>query len=168
MSGAILTPGDHRAYTLKPHWAHAIAHLGKRCENRNTPIPKGLVGTRIAIHAGASMLGDGWLGDLLPFYGNAEHLWMHDARQGRPWARGAVSYSAFVATGVLAASVDWEDQDGDAPAWTRWGMRSHRWWWRLDGVLPLAQPVPVVRGSQGPWRLTPEQVEAINAAGGGL
>lgn len=50
-----MPPADPRAYTLHPHWAHAVAHLGKRVENRRTPIPAGLVGERIAIHAGADL-----------------------------------------------------------------------------------------------------------------
>lgn len=57
-------PPDARAVTLHPHWAHAVAWLGKRIENRNRPIPPALVGQRVAIHAGAT-LPAGWADDML-------------------------------------------------------------------------------------------------------
>ena len=41
------------ALTLHPHWAHSVAWLKKTIENRARPIPRALVGERIAIHAGA-------------------------------------------------------------------------------------------------------------------
>ena len=150
---AILTPGDHRAYTLKPHWAHAIAHSGKRCENRKGPIPKALQGKRVAIHAGAA---------------NGRHWFQDLAAMNAPIVGG--HRSAFVATAVLAfcCEAGQSEQDPNDPNWADWGLFTWPWWWRLNDVRTLAKPVPVARGAQGPWRLTPEQVEAINAQGGGL
>jgi len=45
------------ALTLWPEWAFAVAHLGKRIENRSWRPPKRHVGSRIAIHAGAHIGG---------------------------------------------------------------------------------------------------------------
>ena len=45
--------GALRALTLWPEWAWAVCHLGKNVENRSWPIPRGMVGETIAIHAGA-------------------------------------------------------------------------------------------------------------------
>ena len=42
-----------RAITLWPEWAGSIAYLDKRVENRTWEPPKDVIGTRIAIHAGA-------------------------------------------------------------------------------------------------------------------
>jgi len=42
-----------RALTLWPEWAGAIAYLDKRVENRAFRPPASILGTRIAIHAGA-------------------------------------------------------------------------------------------------------------------
>ena len=45
------------ALTLWPEWAFAIAHLGKRVENRVWEPPRWLVGKWLAIHAGAHIGG---------------------------------------------------------------------------------------------------------------
>lgn len=44
------------AITVKPQWAYAMLHLGKRLENRDF-FPDGLVGQRIALHAGRGLTG---------------------------------------------------------------------------------------------------------------
>ena len=41
-----------KALTLHAPWAFAVAHLGKRVENRTWQPPESLIGQRIAIHAG--------------------------------------------------------------------------------------------------------------------
>ncbi|MCK4792184.1 MAG: hypothetical protein KAV87_51115 [Desulfobacteraceae bacterium] len=46
-----------KALTLWPGWAWAVCHLGKRVENRGRPMPKSIIGQRIAIHAGANIGG---------------------------------------------------------------------------------------------------------------
>jgi hypothetical protein len=46
-----------KAITLWPEWAWAIANLDKRIENRIWSPPKGMIGQRIAIHAGANIGG---------------------------------------------------------------------------------------------------------------
>lgn len=154
----LLTNGDFRAYTLKPHWAHAIAHLGKRCENRTRPIPRGLVGKRVAIHAGAvSGLPRDWRYEILSANG--------------PTAPFEPGCSAFVATAVLAEHTErfpGELGNGPLPEWMAWGDDNAASWWRLTDVRTLRCPVPVARGAQGPWRLTQEQVDAINEQGGEL
>lgn len=44
------------AITVKPQWAWAMLHLGKRIENRDF-FPDSLVGKRIALHAGKRLAG---------------------------------------------------------------------------------------------------------------
>jgi hypothetical protein len=44
------------AITIKPHWAWAILHAGKRVENRDF-LPPALVGQRVALHAGRPLGG---------------------------------------------------------------------------------------------------------------
>jgi len=41
-----------KGLTLRHPWAFAIAHWGKRIENRTWKPPKALIGQRIAIHGG--------------------------------------------------------------------------------------------------------------------
>lgn len=175
-----LTDGDFRAYTLKPHWAHAIAHLGKRCENRTRPIPKGLVGKRVAIHAGAwsGIERVAWLDELdaaFPGTKAERRRLTHGGLAPHPSYASGIAHasrmhcSSFVATAVLASSCapGADTLDLRDTQWTAWAMPGF-WWWRLTDVHTLRCPVPVARGAQGPWRLTQEQVDAINAQGGGL
>lgn len=179
----LLTAGDFRAYTLKPHWAHAIAHLGKRCENRTRPIPKGLVGKRVAIHAGAwsGIERVAWLDELDTAFpgtmaerrercgGSLAPEGLSAGQAGRPAKPGVMRCSAFVATAVLASSCapGADTLDLRDTQWTAWAMPGF-WWWRLTDVRTLSSPVPTARGAQGPWRLTQDQVDAINAQGGAL
>ena len=44
-----------RALTLWQPWAHAVAHLGKRIENRPWKPWPAVIGTRVAIHAAAKV-----------------------------------------------------------------------------------------------------------------
>jgi len=147
---------EMRALTLKPHWAHAVAHLGKRCEARSWPIPEALAGQRIAIHAGAT-LPKGWESDLL------------NAHPAGPTSIVSVLGSipvrsrAIVATAVLRTC--WpSDEDGDGwpiPAWLNWRDYSAAYWWRLDDVRTLAKPVPLQRGQLGLWRLPLDVVSQV-------
>lgn len=45
-----------QAITVRPHWAWAMLHADKRIENRDF-FPGGLVGQRIALHAGRGLTG---------------------------------------------------------------------------------------------------------------
>ena len=123
-----------RAITLKPWWAWAIAHAGKRIENRSWP-------TRyrgpLAIHAGCARF---TTAERLSF---AQRL----AAGGREHPdESAIDRSAIVAIAVLVDCVQLpSDQLG------AWGA-PNSWHWLLEDVRPLAQPIPM-SGKLGIWRL---------------
>jgi hypothetical protein len=147
-----------RAITLWPEWAGAIAYLDKRVENRTWEPPRDVIGTRIAIHAGAYTGGgkgtgrriegltavarmatrSGWQlrrDGSLRKDGNAVALTSLDARCG-----------AILATAVVVG-FDLDQRTGwDVPGQVHW---------RLDDVI-VVQPVLCV-GLQRVWRLD-EQV----------
>ncbi len=162
-----------RALTLKPHWAHAVAHLGKRCENRKRPIPQGFVGERVAIHAGAT-LPKRWNVDLWCAHPWSEALvWRPCAEHGVDIAHGSGEWKvlatrAIVATAVLGVDVKAAPGRWAAPGtWTGWGDAKAAYWWRLDDVRTLVEPVPFPkpnRGQLGLWRLWPILAEAVQAA----
>jgi hypothetical protein len=157
-----------RALTLHPEWAHAIAHLGKRIENRPWKPPEKLLGERIAIHAGKSVGGrpgfpamlDGCRAvaarDPLTVFA----LEAGEAYLGTPLRMRLIETSAIIATARLDG---WSDAEGRAElpaeatppdAW-RWGDPTSPFWWHLSDVR-LVVPVPC-RGSLGLWTV-PEDV----------
>ena len=123
-----------RAITLKPWWAWAIAHAGKRIENRSWP-------TRyrgpLAIHAGCARF---TTAERLSF---AQRL----AAAGLELPdESSIDRSAIVATAVLVDCVQLpSDQLG------AWGALCS-WHWLLEDVQPLARPVPM-SGKLGIWRV---------------
>ena len=138
-----------KALTLHPEWAHAIAHLGKRTENRTWRPPEALIGQRIAIHAGAS-IGGGRGRDAEDVALNAI------SRIAGAWVcAGDVRRRAVVAV----ATIQSVDDDHRAP----WDVAG-QWHWRLSGVVTLASPVPVARGRLGLWRLDDHTEAAVIAA----
>lgn len=176
-----------RALTLRPHWAHAVAHLGKRIENRTRPIPPALVGQRVAIHAGAT-LDEAWLADLLDAapVGRADSLgYSLGYRLPQP-SDGAVRKVAYsveedritehvvVTRAIVAvATVRPHDPPNMAALWARfaplvyhaspppWADPEADYWWALSDVVTLARPVPVARGQLGLWRLDLETDAAV-------
>lgn len=182
-----MTPTDARAVTLHPHWVHAVAHLGKRIENRNRPIPPALVGQRVAIHAGATLPRR-----LVQWGPRLEEQWIRDLATGSCGGTLLVSCGvlagagpvtsadygpprrivtrAIVATAVLAGEVELTVDDRidgkHGYGWPAWYLPEYRHHWRLADVLTLAQPVPVRRGQLGLWRLDAATVDAVGAAGG--
>ena len=119
-----------RALTLRQPWAHAVAHLGKRVENRGWSPPAHLVEEVIAIHAGVTVDED-----------DALHLVDLGHELPRELVRGAV-----IAVAVLEGVVTREDALPDD---------QRRWWvgpfgWVLADVVALPKPVPC-RGAQGLW-----------------
>jgi len=177
-----------RALTLLPPWSHAVTWLGKRCENRKLPIPDGLLGQRIAIHAGAT-LPKGWNDDLRAaapgellfvvssppgpcFVGYGDPL---DVERRREISNGPrILTRAIVATAVLAACVDAQEDEivewQSTPGWLAWRDTSAAYWWRLDAVRRLVDPVPFpkpLRGQLGLWhldRVSPEIDERVRRA----
>lgn len=148
-----------RALTLRPHWAHAVAHLGKRVENRTRPIPEALVGQRVAIHAGA-VLPKGWYRELL----GATDRDMADVL-----ALDSMPHRAIVATAVLAECVEVASEKAYCDRWCmvtprerwmrEWTDWSEPYWWRLTDVVTLDEPIPWERGQLGLWNL-PDDVSA--------
>jgi hypothetical protein len=122
-----------KALTLHAPWAHAVAHLGKDIENRTWRPPASVIGTRIAIHAGATAT-------------DAEYFAL--ARITRTDSFDGVHRGFVVATAVVNEVVT----ESDSP-----------WWigpigWVLSDVRALATPVPC-KGRLGLWTL-PDDVAA--------
>lgn len=137
-----------RALTLTPHWAHAIAHMNKRIENRSRHIPLALVGQRIAIHAGAT-LPTGWALELAACnLGPNPQLREED-----------IATRGIVATALLAYAE--RSSSWDVPPWA---MRDAAWWWHLADVRVLRRVVPVQRGQLGLWRLDAETEREVTDA----
>ena len=138
-----------KALTLHPEWAHAIAHLGKRTENRTWRPPEAMIGRRIAIHAGASIAGGRGR--------EAADIVLNTiSRIAGTWVcAGDVRCRAIVATATIASA----DDDHRTP-WDATGQ----WHWRLSGVVTLSTPVPVARGRLGLWRLDSDTEAAVIAA----
>jgi hypothetical protein len=133
-----------RALTLRPHWAHAVAHMGKRIENRSRPIPKALVGCRVAIHAGATL----------------PRLWLDDLIESSPKPVTPIGADEIVTRHIVATAVLnwWEWPAGDTVCDTPpWGFIDSIFWWHLAEVRTLASPIPMQRGQLGLWHL-PEDI----------
>lgn len=157
-----------RALTLKPHWAHAVAWLDKRIENRSRPIPPKLVGKRVAIHAGASHV-RGWAHELVVHLDPSSFrtridgggLQQHVAMGS--WAHHLPATRAIVATAVLGYSRPAVEHTGigGPPAW---GDPTSAWWWHITSVRRLVEPVAVQRGQLGLWTLDDDTTAAVEAA----
>ena len=146
-----------KALTIKPHFAHAIAFLGKRIENRAKAIPRNSPpGTRIAIHAGAS-LPSGWADQLraaCPTGPNRLDLLVGQVTQtawyeGEPEHR-SIHMRGIVATAVLARCVDAHRGTQGQP----WADPAAAFWWHLEDVRVLEHPIHVERGQLGLWNLS--------------
>lgn len=125
------------ALTLWPEWAHAVAHLGKRVENRSWKRDS-IIGQDIAIHAGAKIGGgQGVQRGLL------QVQWMSPSRFKSPLQEKDIVTSAIVAVVRIKDMV----QDSGLP-WAADGQ----WHWVLDNVRVLEEPVPC-SGRQGLWKV---------------
>jgi len=140
-----------KALTLHQPWAWAIAHAGKRIENRSWRPPASIVGQRIAIHAG-----QGWNWD--------KTIWgTSTPPPTKAWLQQQGMVGAIVATAKVVAA-------GDDSMLYREGLASLddlRWYcgpvgWVLEDVRPMARPVPC-NGAQGLWTLSDELVAAVAA-----
>lgn len=143
-----------RALTLWQPWAYAVAHLGKRIENRPWKPWPSIVGKVVAIHAAARRDP----ADELNAAGFICHRALGDLPPVASLPRGAIVATARV-TGSVSASDD------------PWFVGP--WGWTLDEVVALPAPVPC-RGAQGLWIVPPEaaaqvfeQVKGAQAPGGG-
>ncbi len=162
-----------RALTLYPHWAHAILGHGKCIENRAGPIPAGLVGARVALHAGAFRPGR-WWDDVRQASGGTvprgvapvpltreDRDWHAPFAMRGPWRSDTrhMQCRAIVGTAVLVEHIDAATRRGDGPGGQPWGDDGAAWWWGLADVRILPEAIPWRRGRLGLWRL-PEDVAA--------
>jgi hypothetical protein len=121
-----------RALTIHQPWAWAIAHAGKRIENRTWKPPVSLVGSHLAIHAGKVFSDDGELSLILRGFDPPD-----------TYVRGAIVAVAKVA--------GWVERSGDP-----WFVGPIGW--ELS-ELRVFEPVPC-KGAQGLW-LVPDGVLSI-------
>jgi hypothetical protein len=147
-----------RALTLRPHWAHAVAHMGKRIENRSRPIPKALVGHRVAIHAGAT-LPKGWALEIADHDPGANPgPIVVDAEDLAPAGVNMLRTRCIVATAIIQPRTGlwtWAMEGG--PDLPHWADPEADYWWTLEDVRTLASPIPMQRGQLGLWHL-PEDI----------
>lgn len=159
-----------KTLTMFPEWAFAIAHLGKRVENRGWRPPLSLVGQRLAIHAGAHI--GGRKGRVATDEGvrAVEHMcpdlrlecnwWPPDPpsfRLDRDGPYHPVVTSAVVATCTVAGLVDDrpELRKGSRGSPVPWGVPDQVWW-ILSDVQVLEKPIPC-KGRQGLWEFRPDE-----------
>lgn len=122
-----------RALTLWQPWAHAIAYMGKRVENRGWPVPHWMEGRLLAIHAGKRIDEDAWR----VFEDNGVRIPHRDQL-----ARGAVVAVAQVVSCVRT----YDELDPDQRKWF-FGPCG----WVLRDIVPI-EPIPM-RGFQGLWKV---------------
>ena len=162
------------AITVRPNWAYAFVHLGKRIENR-TFTPDSLLGRRIALHAGkhignggsrpatfrglrdlaSSMVQSGYLAcpvwqDDTPMLAWAES---HNAAREQHYLVSEVEMPRSCVFAVATIDMAGEtDRDG-------WAMGNHIHWLMRDlRVLPAPISCP---GQQGVWRLSDDVEEQV-------
>lgn len=151
------------AFTCRQPWAHAIAHLGKRLENRTRGPGAAHVGRLVAVHAGATKDVDGYeelaarglyrVGDRVPIravVAVARILAVGDHRDG------SVN---VLATGDRAIDVPVLE----ALAGTAWLRLDARKVWILGDVQPI-EPVTWAGGALGVWRMPEALRERVEAA----
>ncbi len=165
-----------QALTLTQPWAHAIAHLGKRIENRTWAPPTRMLGRWMAIHAGKKLDREA-LEDLVierAQYTPAEVVGAEITVRGM--AQGAILAVARLDGWVRGGGVSDHERRVLATSWA--GAEPElvkraeeatrdRWWagpvgWVFGDVVRLAEPVPHV-GAQGLWVVSPEACRAIRA-----
>lgn len=166
------------ALTLIPPWAHAVAHWGKRVENRSWAPPRGLLGKQIAIHSGKSpwrqrkngewAINEGALEDVreaIRFCEKASAGEVPNPTTAK-WIHERCSAVLCVAT-----VAGWVHEDGyralNRPE--RFASRTDTgpWFvgpygWVLSDVVALPEPVPC-SGKQGVWSLPADVDAAVRA-----
>lgn len=150
------------ALTLWPEWAWAVAHLGKRVENRTWAPPRWAMGRRLAIHGGAAFGGHtarvGAGGKVPASWLYAVQAMLDMGLRAGEAAVGPVTMgrlipeaqSKIVAVGRLSGVVT-ESADP-------WFVGPFGW--VLSDVVVLPAPVPC-RGAQGLWEVPQTEREAV-------
>lgn len=132
------------ALTIKHPWAFAIAHWGKRIENRTWKPPKSLIGKRFAIHGGKVPTSRSELeGVRRQFNSLVEEFGLPKYRINGDITLRDVMTPGIVCTAILdgwtSHTVDpWFDGSG--------------YGWILSNVTVIAEPIPI-KGAQGLWNV---------------
>lgn len=154
-----------KALTLHQPWSWAIAHAGKRVENRTWAPPASVIGQRVAIHAGLKHY---CFGEAL----YREHPLLPQFPDPGTLVHGAVESVATIAgwVGTNAYNVA-PDLAGASGKDTAIAARHSPWWvgpigWVLTDVSALPEPVPC-KGAQGLWTLPGDVESAVLAQLGG-
>lgn len=140
-----------RAITLHQPWSWAIAHAGKRIENRDWGPPSWIIGKKIAIHAGKKLEKDA-----------ADDL-RHQATGGTIPMEGLIIAvpvpDVFVQGAIesVATVIGWCEGISETHPQHGWFCGPRGWVLAAD-VFVLPEPVPC-RGYQKIWML-PDDVEA--------
>jgi hypothetical protein len=138
-TNSVKRPGGLRALTIKPPWAWAIAHAGKRIENRSwTTKYRG----PLVIHSGIGL--------------KAADVASLERILGKRVDPKRFHLGAIVATATLADVLPLE------ACADRWAIGPYCW--ILKDIRPLAEPIPVL-GSLGLWdpraRLSSAKAKAL-------
>lgn len=165
--------GEFRALTVRPPWAHMIAHCGKAPENRSKPVSyRGL----IAIHAGAYSRWDRDAEDspvAVRAWREWAARWTYPGQPVKPLTRdGAFQLMTFGAVIAVAEVTGchhsdecmfpgWPVPPGGRTGCSPWAARG-QWHWELADVHPLPEPVPC-KGMLGLWRLPGDVEKAVRA-----
>jgi hypothetical protein len=140
-----------KALTLWQPWSWAIAHAGKRIENREWQPPRSIIGQRIAIHAGKTL-------------DDNARKWIADETMVEPPMRGGYVIGAIesVATivGAIAINGNMVQRIGPLTSEQICEAADSVWFvgpigWVLAGVTVLPHSIPC-RGAQKLWDLPPD------------
>lgn len=139
-----------RGLSVKQPWTWAICHGGKPVENRTWPVPDGLIGALLFLHASRSADAGAFADPRI-------------AGLVRMPARRALPAGAVVGTARLVGS-----HLGTADCCGPWGdPGAHHW--QLEDIRVLSTPIPY-RGALGFWRpdagLRSAVAEALPSTGG--
>lgn len=145
-----------KALSVWQPWALLLAIGAKRYETRSWYPNRGVVGTRIAIHAGRSTEG---MEILMTDQRFSRAVWelLTAAHQPKDcFAFGAIIATAVVVDAIRTPVLESEEpgpHERDLGDWS-----DGRWCWQLDRVHHLATPIPC-RGAQGLFDL-PADIDA--------
>lgn len=124
-----------QALTLRPHWAYAVAHLGKDIENRSWPLPAELHGQRIAIHAGAQRTKKSEIEKFLDVC--AENEQFLNRKRVLEYTRGAIVATATVWDLALRTC---PPELKEIAACSVWHLEEYEHHWFLENAKPLVVP----------------------------
>ncbi len=129
-----------KALTLWQPWSWAIAHAGKRIENRSWKPPASILGQRIAIHAGKKLDLDACAGLECEDNIQLPRMYFHEPKN-------AFVHSAVESTATV---LGWTEDLGHSHPQYLWLTGPIGW--VFDDVFALPNPVHC-RGAQGLWNL---------------